>query len=117
MEPKQAGPSGLAGFLYSHNPFYLISAFLVLAGLHQALGDVYSVSAGWLLMALLCGYTMLLAATGFVIVRFGQVPERAVLFCFWDGTESSPTFRTIGPARVFARSQLFLNEVTDEWSS
>ena len=51
------------------------------------------------------------------IVRVGQIPERAVLFCFWDGTESSPTFRTIGPARVFARSQLFLNEVTDEWSS
>lgn len=64
-------------FLYNHNPFYLISALLVLIGLHKALGTDSSVTGGWLLMGVLCGYTLLLATAGYVIVRFGQVWEDA----------------------------------------
>src|ERR1700677_4815270 len=64
-------------FLYTHNPFYLVSALLVLIGLHEALSTDSSFTGGWLLMGVLCGYTLLLAIAGYVIVRFGQVWEDA----------------------------------------
>lgn len=63
--------------LYIHNPFYLISALLVLVGLHQAFGEERSLAGGWLLMGLLCGYTSLLAVVGYIIVRFGRVWDDA----------------------------------------
>ena len=71
--------SGLAirGMLYTHNPFYLLSALLVLIGLHKALAGDSSLAGGWLLMGTLCGYTLLLVVAGYVIVRFGQVWEDA----------------------------------------
>jgi hypothetical protein len=67
----------LSRFLYTHNPFYLVSALLVLIGLHEALSSDSSLTGGWLLMGVLCGYTLLLVIAGFVIVRFGQVWEDA----------------------------------------
>ncbi len=71
--------SGLAirGLLYTHNPFYLVSALLVLVGLHKALADNSSLAGGWLLMGTLCGYTLLLVVAGYVIVRYGQVWQDA----------------------------------------
>jgi hypothetical protein len=67
----------LSRFLYTHNPFYLVSALLVLIGLHKALSADSSLTGGWLLMGMLCGYTLLLVVAGYVIVRFGQVWEDA----------------------------------------
>lgn len=68
----------LVRVLYVHNPFYLISAGLMLYGLHVA----FRPAAGqlinpWALMAALCGYTLLLAATAWLIVRVGRVWEDA----------------------------------------
>lgn len=67
----------IRGMLYTHNPFYLLSALLVLIGLHKALAGDSSLAGGWLLMGTLCGYTLLLVVAGYVIVRFGQVWEDA----------------------------------------
>jgi hypothetical protein len=63
--------------LFIHNPLYLISALFILIGLHKSLGSDVSATGGWLLMGLLCGYTLLLAIAGWVIVRFGRVWEDA----------------------------------------
>lgn len=65
-------------FLYNHNPFYLLSAFLVLYGLQTAFQDGGSApDAAWMLAASLCGYTLLLAVTACLVVRFGRVWEDA----------------------------------------
>ncbi|MBC8350491.1 MAG: hypothetical protein H8E66_00795 [Planctomycetes bacterium] len=67
-----------AKFLYTHNPFYLLSASLVLYGLHAAFGERVSVPENvWLLATSLCGYTLLLAFTAYLVVRLGKVWEDA----------------------------------------
>jgi len=38
------------------------------------------------------------------------VPYYAVLFCFYDGTEASPGFRSLEAAHTFALSQGFGHE-------
>lgn len=64
--------------LCSQNPFYLISVCLVLHGtanwFHVEDGRAFS---PWPLLWLTTGYTLLLAVTGFVIIRFGQVWDDA----------------------------------------
>ena len=69
---------GVVGFLYNHNPFYLISTCLVLYGLQAAFhprpGEWID---PWALMAALAGYTVLSAITAFLIVRLGKVWEDA----------------------------------------
>ncbi len=67
----------LGRFFYTHNPFYLVSALLVLVGLHEVLANDSSLTGGWLLMSVLGGYTLLLATAGYVIVRYGQVWDDA----------------------------------------
>lgn len=64
-------------FIYIHNPFYLLSALLVLLGLHEAFAAELALESRWLLLGMICGYTVLLAAAAFVIIRFGQVWEDA----------------------------------------
>lgn len=64
-------------YVYIHNPFYLISAVLVLYGMRQAFAADGSLYGGWLMMSLLCGYTLLLAVTAFVVIRFGRVWQDA----------------------------------------
>ena len=64
--------------LYTHNPFYLLSAGLILYGLHVS----FRPEAGQLvnpraLMIALCGYTLLLAVTACLVVRLGKVWEDA----------------------------------------
>lgn len=63
----------LGRFLWIHNPFYLFSAGLVLCGLHLAFGNDLAGHPGlaWGLAGSLAGYTLLLALTGFLIVRLG----------------------------------------------
>ena len=63
--------------LYNHNPFYVISALLTLYGLHVSFADGLDPTQGWLLMRLLAGYTLLLAAAAILIVRYGKVWEDA----------------------------------------
>jgi hypothetical protein len=67
----------LPRLLYTHNPFYLISALLVLYGLHRST----SVAADWQAEALtigsLFGYTLLLALAAFAVVQMGKVWDDA----------------------------------------
>ncbi|HEY4311852.1 MAG TPA: hypothetical protein VGN12_20560 [Pirellulales bacterium] len=67
----------LARFLYNHNPFYVISAYLVLTGLWQS----FSHDSKWLVVGTiplgLAAYTVLLAVTAWLIIRLGRVWEDA----------------------------------------
>lgn len=74
---KSYSLAALPRLLYTQNPFYLISALLVLYGIYVTLGPESSMGGGWLLLGLLGGYTLALALAGLVIVRFGQVWDDA----------------------------------------
>ena len=43
----------------------------------------------------------------FRIYHRRKIPTFAVLFCFYDGTENSPGFRSVGSARAYAESEGF----------
>jgi len=66
----------LVRLLYNHNPFYLISAALVLYGLREAVSAPGGITV-WTLLASLSGYTLLLALAAIVIVRLCKVWEDA----------------------------------------
>jgi hypothetical protein len=63
--------------LYTHNPFYVASAWMVFWGLRTS----FDVSGGpfdaWALTLGLGGYTLLLAATAFLVIRYGKVWDDA----------------------------------------
>ncbi len=59
----------LVRLLYSHNPFYCISAFLVLWGLGKSFCMQGVKPQPELLMAGLAGYALLLAAVSFLLIR------------------------------------------------
>jgi hypothetical protein len=63
--------------IYNHNPFYVISAALVMYGLHVSFAGRLDPTQGWLLVRLLAGYALMLAGAGIAIVRLGQVWEDA----------------------------------------
>jgi hypothetical protein len=70
--------------LYNHNPFYVLSAALVLFGInalfqdHDALAHPNALSFdSWFQLGLIAGYALLLAATGILIVRLGSVWDDA----------------------------------------
>lgn len=67
----------LAKFLYTHNPFYLISASCVLFGLRSMFDDTSSGNQIWQLAISLAAYTLLLTSTAIFIVRWGRVWEDA----------------------------------------
>jgi hypothetical protein len=70
---------GLFRFLYSSNPFYVISAWLVFFGLRSSFdtsGDTFESSA---LMIGLAGYVVLLALSACFLIRVGKV---------WDDVRS-----------------------------
>ncbi len=68
----------LPRLICSQNPFYLLSVCFVIHGtaqwFHQDSGTAF---APWPLLGLIAGYIAVLATTGFVIVRFGQVWDDA----------------------------------------
>jgi hypothetical protein len=66
-----------ARFLYNQNPFYLLSVAFVLHGTKLWYRDPRGGSDPWPLMAIICGYILLLAATGFALVRLGRVWDDA----------------------------------------
>lgn len=78
---QPSGPSlfaQLGRVLYNHNPFYLISAFLTLYGIHAIFGVevVGQLKTASVLLAI-GGYTAVLGLTGVLIVRYGKVWEDA----------------------------------------
>ncbi len=68
---RRAG--GLVRWLCTSNPFYVLSAALFLGGLWVSFGTLENVNHIWGLMAGLAGYTLLLAVTACLLVRFGNV--------------------------------------------
>ena len=83
---KAGGFLSMTKFLFTQNPFYLVSCGLVLCGLQLLFRDpvrMQSISiasievAGVVLPSLLAAYAILMALTAVVIVRFGNVWEDA----------------------------------------
>jgi hypothetical protein len=71
--PPWQGAHGAIRWICTSNPFYVISAGLFLFGLRISFGaQVRDIEVG-ALMAGLTGYTLLLAVTALVLVRFGNV--------------------------------------------
>ncbi len=72
--PKRPAPaSRLVRALYTHNPFYVISADLVFIGLRMSFDPSAKAFDTWALIAGLSGFTLLLAATACLLVRYGKV--------------------------------------------
>jgi hypothetical protein len=65
-------------YLYTHNPFYAISAVLMLYSVRAAYQKLEGGASNcWLMTGVLAGYTLLLATIGVWIVRRGKVWEDA----------------------------------------
>ncbi|REK19116.1 MAG: hypothetical protein DWQ37_01615 [Planctomycetota bacterium] len=67
----------LGRFLYTHNPFYVISAWLVFTGLRASFPVGSDSIDAWLLTLCLMGYTLLLSVTAVLVIRLGKVWEDA----------------------------------------
>jgi hypothetical protein len=70
---RESAAVTLKRWLYHGNPFYLVSAALVLLGLNLAFGASADTADPWMLLQLFVGYTIVIAAAGFVVVRLGKV--------------------------------------------
>lgn len=68
----------LAHWLWNHNPFYVVSALLMLYGVRVSYGhmEIGTIDC-WKMMSLLGVYTLVLAAVGVLIVRWGKVWDDA----------------------------------------
>ncbi|MCA8999092.1 MAG: hypothetical protein KDA80_18975 [Planctomycetaceae bacterium] len=68
----------LVRWLYSQNPFYIISALLLLFAVQSAYGEleIGAINA-WLMMGVFAGYTSILAFIGVAIIRWGKVWQDA----------------------------------------
>jgi hypothetical protein len=64
------GSRSLARWVSCNNPFYAISAMLVCVGLWVSFGGQAQAAQMWALMAGLTGYTLLMAVTACLLVRF-----------------------------------------------
>ena len=72
--PRRPAPaSRLVRALYTHNPFYVISADLVFIGLRMSFDPSAKAFDTWALISSLAAYTLLLATTACLLVRFGKV--------------------------------------------
>ncbi len=63
----------LVRFLYTSNPFYILSADLVFVGLRMSFGAGGPAAQSWALAMSLAGYTLLLATTACVLIRVGRL--------------------------------------------
>ena len=73
-KPGLARPArGLVRFLYSSNPFYILSADLVFVGLRASFGAGVETSRTGVLLLGLGAYTLLLAASACVLIRIGKL--------------------------------------------
>ncbi len=64
---------GFVRFLYSSNPFYILSADLVFIGLRISFGPGGPAARSWALPFSLAGYTLLLATTACFLIRVGKL--------------------------------------------
>jgi hypothetical protein len=64
---------GFVRFLYSSNPFYILSADLVFVGLRMSFGAGAPASRSWALLVGLAGYTLLMATTACFLIRVGKL--------------------------------------------
>jgi hypothetical protein len=64
---------GFVRFLYSSNPFYILSADLVFVGLRMSFGPGGPAERTWALGQSLAGYTLLLAITACFLIRVGKL--------------------------------------------
>ncbi len=64
---------GFVRFLYSSNPFYILSADLVFVGLRISFGPGGPAARSWALGMSLAGYTLLLATTACFLIRVGKL--------------------------------------------
>jgi hypothetical protein len=71
--PLTGAARGLIRWVCTSNPFYVLSAGLFLAGLRLSFGAQAEDVETWELMSGLAGYTLLLAATAFLLVRWARV--------------------------------------------
>lgn len=71
--PAPRPASRIVRALYTHNPFYVISADLVFIGLRMSFDPSAKAFDTWALIAGLVGFTLLLAVTACLLVRFGRV--------------------------------------------
>src|SRR5579871_1742269 len=71
--PASRTGRGLIRWVCTNNPFYVLSAGLFLAGLWISFGGQTEEVQTWALMSGLAGYTLLLAVTAFLLVRFANV--------------------------------------------
>lgn len=68
----------LLTLIYNHNPFYAISAVLMLLAVRNAYGELEIGAINcWLMMGVLAAYTLLLAGIGVLIVRKARIWEDA----------------------------------------
>ena len=70
--------SSVTHWLWTHNPFYVISSLLMLYGVRASyrgieIGEIDC----WLMMGVLAAYTLLLAIVGVLIIRWGKVWDDA----------------------------------------
>jgi hypothetical protein len=73
-EPRPAAkPPEWLRWVCTNNPFYVLSAGLFLIGLWLSFGAGSGDVEAWALMSCLAGYTLLLAVTACLLVRFGNV--------------------------------------------
>lgn len=68
---------GYVRFLYSQNPFYLLSVSFVLHGTGIWYRANATTHSPWILFGIIASYIAMMAGTGFVIVRRGQVWDDA----------------------------------------
>jgi hypothetical protein len=73
MQPAPASPRGFFLRVCTNNPFYVLSAVLFLFGLRVSYGGEVAAVQTWALFAGLTAYTLLLAGTGALLIRFGNV--------------------------------------------
>lgn len=74
--------TSVARWLWTHNPFYIISSLLMLYGVRAGYANVEIGTINcWIMMGILGAYTVLLASIGILIIRWGKVWDdaRAVL--------------------------------------
>ncbi len=82
MSRSASRSPSLVRYLVTHNPFYAISAVMLMYSVRAAYGELEIGAINcWLMMGVLAGYTLVLASIGVLLVRLGQVWEdvRSVL--------------------------------------
>lgn len=77
VRPPFQGLRSASRWLYTQNPFYLLSAWLVFFGLRQSFGPGAALQSSAALFGGLLTYTLLLAAAAIVVVRIARVWDDA----------------------------------------